>query len=138
MNLPYTGGCSCGAIRYECTAEPFGMVNCHCRQCQYASGGGFSAGFFIDRSTFKLLQGEPKYYELVADSGNKVRRGFCADCGSQLFAEGDGNPDLVVIKPASLDEPAWFKPQSDIFTDFAQPWDHMDPDIPKFPGMPGA
>jgi len=114
------------------------MVNCHCRQCQYASGGGFSAGFFVGRSTFKLLQGEPCYYELVADSGHKVRRGFCSHCGSQLFAEGDGNPDLVVIKPASLDDPAWFQPQSDIFTENAQPWDYMDPKLPKIPAMPEA
>ena len=136
MNIPYTGGCSCGAIRYECTAEPNGMVNCHCRQCQYSSGGAFSSGFFVDRSCYKLLQGEPKYYELVADSGNKVWRGFCSNCGSQLFAESEGNRDIIVIKPASLDDPTWFNPQLDIFTDEAQPWDYMDQSLPKFPGMP--
>ena len=138
MNLPYSGGCSCEAIRYECYTEPLGMVNCHCRQCQYASGGGFSAGFFVGRSSFKLLQGEPRYYELVADSGHNVRRGFCPTCGSQLFAEGDGNPDIVVIKPASLDDPAWFKPQLDIFMEVAQPWDHLDPALPKLAKMPEA
>ena len=136
MNLPYSGGCSCGEIRYECSAEPVGMLNCHCRQCQYASGGGFSAGFFVDRACFKLLQGEPRYYELVADSGNNVRREFCSSCGSQLFAEGDGNPDIVVIKPASLDDPTWFQPQLDIFMNYAQPWDHLDPELPKFSKMP--
>lgn len=136
MKLPYAGGCSCGAIRYECTAEPVGMLNCHCRQCQYASGGAYSSGFFVTRDAFSLLQGEPKYYELVADSGNKVRRGFCANCGSQLFAEGDGNPDIVVINPASLDDPAWFAPQMNIFMENAQPWDHVDPALPRFPQMP--
>lgn len=136
MKIPYSGGCSCGTIRYECSAEPIAMLNCHCRQCQYASGGAFSGGFFVNRPSFKLLKGKPKYYELVADSGNKVRRGFCPDCGSQLFAEGDGNPDIVVIKPASLDDSNWYKPQLDIFTENAQPWDYMDPALPKFPGMP--
>lgn len=136
MNIPYSGGCSCGAIRYECSAEPTGMLNCHCRQCQYASGGAFSCGFFVTRDTFRLLQGEPRYYELSADSGNKVRRGFCSSCGSQLFAEGDGNPDTIVIKPASLDDAGWFQPQLDIFTEDAQPWDYMDQALPKFPKMP--
>jgi hypothetical protein len=136
MNIPYTGGCSCGSIRYECSAEPIAMLNCHCRQCQYASGGAFSSGYFVNRSSFKLLKGKPRYYELSADSGNKVRRGFCSSCGSQLFAEGDGNPDIVVIKPASLDDPSWFKPHLDIFTESAQPWDPMDPTLPKFPKMP--
>lgn len=136
MQVPYSGGCSCGKIRYECSAAPFAMLNCHCRQCQYASGGASSSGYFVNKDSFKLLQGKPRYYELTADSGNKVRRGFCADCGSPLFAEGDGNPDLLVIKPSSLDDPSWYKPQLDIFTSESQPWDHMDPDIPKFPGMP--
>lgn len=136
MKIPYSGGCSCGNIRYECSAEPFAMLNCHCRECQRASGGAYSGGFFVNRSDFKLLQGQAKYYELTADSGHKVRRGFCPDCGSQLFAEGDGNPDLVVIKPASLDESSWYKPQLDIYTAEAQPWDLMDPALPKFPGMP--
>ncbi len=136
MKLPYTGGCSCGAIRYECSSEPIGMVNCYCRECQYASGGGYSTGFFVDRSTFKLLKGEPQYYVSVADSGYKVRRGFCTNCGSQLIAEGDISPALILIKPASLDDPGWYKPQSDIFTEYAQPWCHMDPTLPKYPGMP--
>ncbi len=138
MKLPYSGGCSCGEVRYECSAEPVGMLNCHCRQCQYASGGGFSAGFFVDRNAFNLLQGMANFYELVADSGSIIRRGFCSSCGSQLFAEGNGNPDIIVIKPASLDDPTWFQPQLDIFMDCAQPWDHLDPALPKLPGMPEA
>ena len=138
MRLPYSGGCSCGQIRYECNAEPVGMLNCHCRQCQYASGGGYSCGFFVERNSFKLLLGQARYYELSADSGHKVRRGFCSNCGSQLFAEGDGNPDIVVIKPASLDDPAWFQPQMDIFMEVAQPWDHLDPALPKLAKMPEA
>ena len=136
MNIPYAGGCACGAIRYECSAAPQFMVNCHCRGCQYASGASYTAGFMLARSAFKLLKGEPRWFERTADSGSKVRRGFCSDCGTPLFAASESIPDLIVVKPSSLDDPSWFKPQADIFTESAQPWDCMDQALPKFHGMP--
>ncbi len=45
-------------------------------------------------------------------------------------------PGMTGVMAGSLDDPSLFKPTMDIFTDSAQPWDHMDPDLPKFPGMP--
>jgi hypothetical protein len=42
--LPFTGGCVCGAIRYECSAAPIMMFKCHCRDCQQVTGGGFVPG----------------------------------------------------------------------------------------------
>jgi len=136
MKIPCQGGCSCGAIRYECSAEPIVMMNCHCRACQYASGSSHSTGLMIPRAAFKLLQGEPRYYEKKADSGNTLRRAFCPDCGTPLFATSSGNDEILVIRSPSLDDPSVFKPQIDIFTDAAQAWDHLDPDTGKFPGMP--
>ena len=127
MSLPYSGGCSCGEIRYECSAKPKGML-LRDTLSKFTSEAGTTVYSVVQQ----LLQGEPHYYELVADSGHNVRRGFCSRCGSQLFAEGDGNPNIVVIKPASLDDPTWFQPQLDIFMDDAQPWDHLDPGLTKF------
>ncbi len=49
MKIPFTGGCSCGAIRYECTAEPIMMLKCHCRDCQQVTGGGFAAAVLVPR-----------------------------------------------------------------------------------------
>src|SRR5882762_1408411 len=43
INTPFSGGCACGAIRYESTAEPLMMLHCHCRDCQQSSGGPFSS-----------------------------------------------------------------------------------------------
>jgi hypothetical protein len=45
IKIPFTGGCSCGAIRYESTAEPIMMFKCHCRDCQQTTGGGFAPGY---------------------------------------------------------------------------------------------
>jgi hypothetical protein len=50
MKVPFTGGCLCGAIRYECSAEPIVMGNCHCRDCQRATGSAFAAALLVPRN----------------------------------------------------------------------------------------
>jgi hypothetical protein len=129
------GGCMCGAVRYECAATPMFMGNCHCRDCQRASGGTYAPAIGVPRSAVQIT-GDVKYYESKADSGNMARRGFCANCGSRLFSLPPFAPDLMVILATSLDDPSIFKPGMDIYTSSAQPWDHMDPSLPKFPKMP--
>lgn len=136
MKIPYEGGCDCGAIRYECSGEPMVTVNCHCRSCQYGSGSSHATGMILAREAFSILQGEPRGYSKRAANGNTVTRNFCPDCGTPLYSESDGNRDIVVVRNSSLDDPSVFPPQMDIFTDDAQPWDCMDPDLAKFPGMP--
>jgi hypothetical protein len=79
------GGCMCGAVRYECTADPAFMGNCHCRDCQRAAGGAYAPAIGVPRSAVKIT-GEVKYFESKTDSGNMSRRGFCPNCGSRLFS----------------------------------------------------
>ena len=134
MKLPITGGCACGAIRYESSASPLFALNYHCRDCQRASGGGFSSVFIFPESAV-TFSGVPRYHEVKSSQGT-ARRGFCADCGSPLFGHGSTGPGLVGIKPASLDDPSCFEPLIDIWTASAQPWTKMDPALPKFPGAP--
>jgi hypothetical protein len=135
MATPFSGGCMCGAIRYECSADPFLALNCHCRDCQKSTGGAFASVLAVPKDALKIT-GEPKYYEVKADSGNMISRGFCPKCGSPLFTKLSARPDMMGIKAASLDDPSWFKPAMDIYTASAQPWDHMNPDLPKSPQMP--
>jgi len=77
-----------------------------------------------------------KYRDLKGDSGQIVSRGFCPACGSRLFLKAEMMPDLMGIMAGSLDDPSWFQPTMDIFTASAQPWDFMNPNLPKFPNMP--
>jgi hypothetical protein len=136
MPVPFTGGCACGAIRYECSIEPMLMGNCHCRDCQRASGAGYSSAALVPASAVKIVKGEPKYHSVTAASGRTARRGFCAECGSPLFADNSSGSGMMALKPGSFDDPSWFKPMADIWTSSAQPWDHMNPDLPKFPKDP--
>ena len=135
MATPFTGGCACRAIRYECSAEPLMAVNCHCRDCQKRSGSAFAANLGVPKAALKIT-GDVKYHEAKADNGNTVRHGFCANCGSPVVAGSSGFPDLMVIRVGSLDDPSWFRPAMDIYTDSAQPWDHMNPEVTKFTKMP--
>jgi len=89
MSEPGRGGCACGAIRYECAGAPLAMFNCHCTDCRRASGGAFVAVALFKVSSLRLVQGEPRYHRVTGDSGRWTDRGFCAACGTPLFARGE-------------------------------------------------
>ena len=132
MGIPFVGGCACGAVRYECTTEPVMALNCHCRDCQRATGTAYASGLFVSASAFRFTKGEPKYHIATADSGKTVGRGFCAECGSLVVATQAAFP-IFIIYASSLDDPSCHRPTMDQFTSSAQPWDHMDPTLPKYP-----
>jgi hypothetical protein len=137
VKLPITGGCACGAIRYEITVEP-NMMKCHCRDCQHVTGGPFAPALVAPREAFRLTRGQLRYHFTASLAGGKHKRGFCPDCGSRLTgAENEaGDSPWVGVLAGSLDDPSWFKPRMDIFVSDAQPWDQMDPAIPKFDQYP--
>ena len=126
------GGCRCGAIRYEVSGEPVGSLLCHCRDCQYAAGGGPAHDMAMPRQSVTVIKGEPRAYWSTADSGKRVGRLFCATCGTPLLTELEGFPDLRIVAVGSLDDPSVFKPRASIWTSSAQPWSHIDPALPKF------
>jgi hypothetical protein len=131
-----TGGCLCGAVRYESTGEPVFSLLCHCRDCQRQSGSAYNAALRVPAAGFRVTQGAPKLYVKTADSGNTVSRAFCPECGSPLFLRVSARPDLVGIRVGTLDDPSAFRPEADIFVRSAQPWDHMDPALPKYDTYP--
>lgn len=135
MSQVLTGGCQCGAVRYECATEPLFAGNCHCRDCQKATGGAYVPAFAVPESAVKIT-GAVTYYESRADSGNTFRRGFCPTCGGRLFGKSSAFSQFILITAGSLDEPSRFQPGMDFFTASAQPWDHMNPALPKFPRQP--
>ncbi len=135
MAKTITGGCRCGAVRYECAAEPILAAHCQCRQCQRASGGGHTSFIVVPKDALKV-SGEVRYFDHKADSGNIAGNGFCPTCGSHLLGRTSGMPEVMAIKVGSLDDPSWFTPGMTVFTASAQPWDRVPADMPSFPGMP--
>ncbi|MES2471077.1 MAG: GFA family protein [Patescibacteria group bacterium] len=137
-NLPITGGCACGKIRYESAAEAVAMLHCHCTDCQKWSGGPFSSYTVVPKETFKITQGDLKFYLTDSAGGGKNHRGFCADCGSPIISLPDSAPSVTAVMTGSLDDSSWFNQQFDVWTSDAQSWDTMNPELPKFEKYPTA
>jgi hypothetical protein len=136
IKVPFTGGCACGVIRYESKVEPIMMIHCHCRDCQRSSGGPYASFVVVPTEAFKLLQGSLRFHASPSERGGKTSRGFCPECGSPILGNPESIPHIVAIRTASLDDPSWFNSQMDVWTSDAQPWDQMDPKLPKFEKYP--
>lgn len=110
MPLPVTGRCFCGAVRFQSDHRPLAVRVCWCRDCQYLSAGNASvnAVFKVERIS---IHGETGEYLGQADSGNTMRRRFCRECGTPLFSQSSGRPQLLVVRAGALDDPELAKPE---------------------------
>lgn len=136
MNVPLTGGCVCGEIRYQCDSPPVAMLKCHCRDCQQLSGGPYTPAVVIPLKHFRITRGVLQHYATPSLGGGHNLRGFCAKCGSRLTGAEDPGRGIIAVTASSLDDSTWFKPAMDIFVSDAQPWDIMDTGLPKHPQYP--
>ena len=135
MTAPFSGGCTCGSIRYRCSRAPVAMLNCHCGDCQRSSGAPFASGVIVLAADTEII-GTPKTYAVRASSGMRVVRSFCADCGAPLFTRGDAAPEVMSIRFSTLDKQSEFQPMLDIWTSSAQPWVCLSQIIPHYPQSP--
>ena len=92
-----SGGCLCGQVRYSTDAEPAMVAVCHCKNCQKQTGTASSVVLAVPRSTL-TIQGQLKAYHDTGDSGQRVVRKFCPECGSPIVSEAVTAPDIAFIK----------------------------------------
>jgi hypothetical protein len=136
MSKAYTGGCACGAIRYEIPAEPLVMSDCQCRDCQRKSGTGHGSYLSFQGRSSVRLEGWATHWEIIDDNGNVKTRAFCPTCGSPVYMTFAPAPEVFTIHAASLDDPGRYKPQAVTYTVRGHAWDYIDPALPKFDRMP--
>jgi hypothetical protein len=134
MTSRFSGRCACGAVQFEADTAPGMSLQCHCRDCQRATGSGHASMAIFSRSSFRL-QGELKYHTVTTDAGHLARRGFCPQCGSPIVAEPGAAPHMIAVHAASLDEPHSFVPNVVLYTKRAYAWDLTDASLPKFAAM---
>ena len=130
-----SGGCLCGAVRYESSAEPITARMCWCRLCQYIAAGNAAVSACFLAARMKI-SGETRDYESVADSGNRMHRRFCPTCGVHLFSEAESRPHLIFVRVGTLDDPDMVKPAATIWTASAPRWACIDASLPSFEGQP--
>jgi hypothetical protein len=117
-----TGGCACGDIRFGFYGPTTSQIACHCRSCQYTSGGGPAYVLGVKRDQFRVTKGRVEEYVALSESGRLVTRVFCGRCGTHVYSYSDSAPDQCSVKVGALDDPSKFKPRLRIFTSEAQPW----------------
>jgi hypothetical protein len=129
------GGCYCGKVRYEAEGEPMMKAQCHCRECQYISGGSTNLFVLMPIAGFKYTKEAPKQFTR-SDLKRAVTREFCAECGTHVVARPSGLP-AVVLKVGTLDDPSLFgSPQIAIYTVDKQPYHHVPEGMPSFERLP--
>jgi hypothetical protein len=129
------GGCLCQAVRYEIAAAPISARACWCRVCQYFGAGSGSVNAAFHKSAL-TVSGELRDYASVADSGTRMHRRFCPQCGTHLFSEAETRPHLVFVRAGTLDDPELARPLVTIWTASAPSWACIDETIPRLEGQP--
>jgi len=127
-----TGGCNCGAVRYEVNA-PFVSANyCHCTRCQRRTGTAASASARVEPGSFRVVEGEDRLRAWVPESG--AQKWFCGECGSALFSRSPTEPEQVGVRLGTFDSDPGIRPSWRQFVAYAAPWEEIPEDgLPRYP-----
>jgi hypothetical protein len=131
----YTGGCLCGALRYEADGEPQFAGHCYCSDCRHASGSGFIPFMGFSSSAVRF-SGETRKFVSKSARGSDAVRNSCPICSSLVFGGEIGKTDSFTIYAGSLDDPSSFRPTIAIFARGRPSWAVIPPDLAIFDGMP--
>jgi len=133
--MPHSGGCFCGAVRFEVEGDPIHTSLCHCSDCRRSAGAPVVAWVAFRDDQLQVSQGEAK---TINSSGNSFRS-FCPDCGSGLFFRNtEFLPGIVDIQIVAMDEPDAFPPQVQIQTAERIGWFEQAHTLPAFERFPPA
>jgi hypothetical protein len=123
MKMPVLdGGCQCGAIRYEVVGAPVRLVVCHCTDCQRQSSSAFGMTLVVHEEDFRLKKGKLKTYTSKSDAGRAKFGAFCPECGTRIYHKTEWRKGMVSVKPGTLDDTSWLKPEMHLWTRSKQPW----------------
>jgi len=124
--MSWTGGCLCGAVRYEARVSASENWYCHCSMCQKSSGSVVSTSAIVPKARLHMTTGDAKFYQ----SSEFVERGFCADCGSPMFFRPT-NEDWISILSGTLDDPELAPPEGHYGVESWISWLKIEDDLKK-------
>ena len=123
-SVAVTGGCLCGAIRYEAVVDPHGAYYCHCRTCQRSSGT--PADTDVPAKSLQFIKGEPRYFQ----SSPFAERGFCEICGSRLTYRMISG-EWTTLTLGCLDNPTSIVPEKHYCVETQVSWYKTAEDLPR-------
>jgi len=132
MDAPLTGGCMCGAVRYQVSATPEYAGYCHCTRCQRRTGGGASISARLRPGTFTIVEGEERIGVFAPADG--FEKAFCTSCGSALFSRNPDDPDQIGVRMGTFDDDPGVRPSYRQYVAYAALWDEIPDDgLPRYP-----
>lgn len=132
---PITGGCLCGAVRYEVRGKFLRAGHCHCSRCRRHSGAAFGTQGRVRREDFHLVSGEESL--TLYGKGEGAMKVFCSTCGSSLLGGTWPDGPEVSIRLGSVDGDPGIRPQYHTFVGSRAVWDEIDDDLPQYEeGLP--
>ena len=132
MSFALTGGCNCGAVRFEITSPLVWASYCHCTRCQRRTGTGASANARLEPGSFRVLDGEDRLRAWKPEGG--AEKWFCGDCGSALFSRNPDDHAEIGVRLGTLDSDPEVRPSARQYVDYAAVWEAIPADgLPRYP-----
>ena len=129
------GGCYCGEVRYSFEGEPGPAMQCHCRECQYITGGNPNVFVMIPEAGLHFTGDDLSSFQRT-DIDNPVTRHFCPSCGTAVGTTTPGALGVFVMKVGTMDNADFFQPDMAIFTKDAKSFHHIPDGLPSFEELP--
>lgn len=130
------GGCICGSVRYELTAEPITFLACHCTDCQTLTGSGFVLALRIPYGSASVIRGEARPYERTEAGGRRRIIFRCPHCLTVLWSERPDSKEYITIYAGTLDDSPALRPAAHIWTSDALAWITLPKDALQYPENP--
>lgn len=137
MGAPYAGRCLCGAVHYRVGEEPLVVYACHCTDCQKRSGSAFGLSMWVRLPAIEVTQGEPQLATPVAHDGRPRLGRVCGACGTRMWSEPPHRAGLAVVRPGTLEDTSWIRPDAHLWTRSAQRWFIFPEGVPRYETEPG-
>ncbi|GJD62551.1 GFA family protein [Methylobacterium frigidaeris] len=128
-----SGGCRCGAVRYEAQGEPWNVTVCHCTDCRGATGAPM-VGWLTVRQESCRFTAAPAWFR----SSPRAERAFCPSCGTPLAYRADDLPEEIDLTLASLDDPERYPPRDHVWVSRRLSWVTLPPGLPAYPQARGS
>ena len=131
-DLPLTGGCLCGGVRFEVTEPPASASYCHCTRCQRRTGTAASVSASLVPGSLRIVAGEELVRAYEPEGG--FAKVFCSRCGSALWSRSPDDPDVIGVRMGAFDRDPGVRPTHRQYVAYAVPWEPIPDDgLPRFP-----